>query len=200
MEERFREAVNAFRNNGGILRMSEAVEAGISRRTLYAMRDEGVLEQLSRGVYRLASLPGLEAPDLVAVATRIPNGVVCLISALAFHDLTTQIPHAVDIAIARGAEKPRIDYPPVNVYWFSGEAFTSGIETPEIDGKLVRVYGPEKSIADAFKYRNKIGMEVVLEALRNWRARRGSNVERLLEYGRVCRVERVMRPYLEAMT
>jgi predicted transcriptional regulator of viral defense system len=200
MAERFKEAVNAFRNNGGILRMSEAVQAGISRRTLYAMRDEGVLEQLSRGVYRLASLPGLEAPDLVAVATRIPSGVVCLISALAFHDLTTQIPHAVDVAIARGAEKPRIDYPPVNVYWFSGEAFTRGIETPKIDGKLVRVYGPEKSIADAFKYRNKIGMEVAMEALRNWRARRESNIERLLDYGRVCRVERVMRPYLEAMT
>ncbi|MBW1755740.1 MAG: type IV toxin-antitoxin system AbiEi family antitoxin domain-containing protein [Deltaproteobacteria bacterium] len=200
MAERFKEAVNAFRNNGGILRMSEAVQAGISRRTLYAMRDEGVLEQLSRGVYRLASLPGLEAPDLVAVATRIPNGVVCLISALAFHDLTTQIPHAVDVAIARGAEKPRIDYPPVNVYWFSGEAFTSGIDTPKIDGEFVRVYGPEKSIADAFKYRNKIGMEVALEALRNWRARRESNIERLLDYGRICRVERIMRPYLEAMT
>ena len=200
MAERFEEAVNVFRDNGGILRMSEAVQAGISRRTLYDMRDEGVLEQLSRGVYRLASLPGLEAPDLVAVATRIPNGVVCLISALAFHDLTTQIPHAVDVAIARGAEKPRIDYPPVNVYWFSGDAFTSGIETPKIDRKLVRVYSPEKSIADAFKYRNKIGMEVALEALRNWRARRESNVERLLDYGRICRVERIMRPYLEAMT
>lgn len=200
MAERFKDAVNAFRKNGGNLRMSEAVQAGISRRTLYAMRDEGVLEQLSRGVYRLASLPGLEAPDLVAVATRIPNGVMCLISALAFHDLTTQIPHAVDVAIARGAEKPRIDYPPVNVYWFSGDAFTSGIETHTIDGKPVRVYGAEKSIADAFKYRNKIGTEVALEALRNWRARRESNVERLLEYGRVCRVERVMRPYLEAMT
>jgi len=200
MAERFKEAVDAFCKNGGILRMSKAVQAGISRRTLYAMRDEGVLEQLSRGVYRLASLPGLEAPDLVAVATRIPNGVVCLISALAFHDLTTQIPHAVDVAIARGAEKPRIDYPPVHVYWFSGEAFTSGIETPSIDGKPVRVYGAEKSIADAFKYRNKIGMEVALEALRTWRARRESNVERLLEYGRICRVERIMRPYLEAMT
>jgi len=200
MAERFEEAVNVFRDNGGMLRMSEAVEAGISRRTLYDMRDEGVLEQLSRGVYRLASLPGLEAPDLVAVATRIPNGVVCLISALAFHDLTTQIPHAVDVAIARGAEKPRIDYPPVHVYWFSGEAFTSGIETPSIDGKPVRVYGAEKSIAVAFKYRNKIGMEVALEALRTWRARRESNVERLLEYGRICRVERIMRPYLEAMT
>jgi predicted transcriptional regulator of viral defense system len=199
MTERFRNAVDTFRNNGGILRMSEAVQAGISRRTLYAMHDEGVLERLSRGVYRLASLPSLEAPDLVAVSTRVPNGVICMISALAFHGLTTQIPHAVDIAIARGAEKPRIDYPPVNVYWFSGEAFTSGVETRTIDNKRVRVYGAEKSIADTFKYRNKIGMEVALEALRNWRARRQSNLERLLAYGRVCRVERVIRPYLEAM-
>jgi predicted transcriptional regulator of viral defense system len=179
--------------------MSEAVRAGISRRTLYAMHEEGVVERLSRGVYRLASLPGLRAPDLVTVSTRVPGGVVCLISALAFHELTTQIPRAVDVAISRGAEKPRIDYPPVNVYWFSGEAFSSGIEKPVVDGRRVRVYGAEKSIADTFKYRNKIGMEVALEALRNWRARRRSNLERLLEYGRVCRVERVMRPYLEAM-
>lgn len=199
MASRFKDAVDIFRNNGGILRMSEAVQAGISRKTLYAMRDEGVLEQLSRGVYRLASLPGLEAPDLVAVATRVPNGVVCLISALAFHDLTTQVPHAVDVAIARGAEKPRIDYPPVNIYWFSGKAFTGGIETPTVDGKTIRIYGAEKSIADAFKYRSKIGKDIALEALRNWRGRRWSNVERLLEYARLCRVERIMRPYLEAV-
>ncbi len=199
MVDRFKDAVDIFRNNGGILRMSEVVQAGISRRTLYAMRDEGVLEQLSRGVYRLASLPGLEAPDLVAVATRVPNGVVCLISALAFHDLTTQVPHAVDVAIARGAEKPRIDYPPVNIYWFSGKAFTGGIETPAVDGKTIRIYGAEKSIADAFKYRGKIGMDIALEALRNWRGRRRWNVERLLAYARLCRVDRVMRPYLEVV-
>ena len=179
--------------------MSEALQAGISRKTLYSMHDEDLLERLSRGVYRLTSLPGLEAPDLVAVATRIPNGVVCLISALAFHDLTTQVPHAVDVALARGAEKPRIDYPPVNTYWFSGEAFTNGVQTPNIDGKRIRVYATEKSIADAFKYRNKIGIEVALEALRTWRSRRQSKVEQLIKYARVCRVERVMRPYLEAM-
>ncbi|MFQ5479168.1 MAG: type IV toxin-antitoxin system AbiEi family antitoxin domain-containing protein [Candidatus Binatia bacterium] len=200
MANRFKDAVDIFRDNGGILRMSEAVRAGISRRTLYAMRDEGGLEQLSRGVYRLASLPGLAAPDLVAVATRVPDGVVCLISALAFHDLTTQVPHVVDIAVARGAEKPRIDYPPVNVYWFSGKAFTEGIETVSIDGKTIRIYGAEKSVADAFKYRSKIGMDIALEALRNWRGQRRSNVERLLEYARICRVERIMRPYLEAIT
>jgi len=180
--------------------MSEAIHAGISRRTLYAMRDAGVLERLSRGLYRLASLPGLSAPDLVTIASRIPGGVVCLISALAFHELTTQVPHAVDVAIARGTEKPRINYPPVQVYWFSGDAFGKGIETHTIDGRQVRVYSAEKSIADVFKYRNKIGMDVALEALRTWRSRRRSRVERLLEYARICRVDRVMRPYLEAMT
>ncbi len=199
MEHRFKDAVDVFRKNDGILRMSEAVRAGISRRTLYAMRDEGVLERMSRGLYRLSSLTGLREPDLAAVSARIPKGVVCLISALAFHGLTTQVPHAVDMAIARGAGKPRLDYPPINIYWFSGEAFTEGIEAPIIDGMAIRVYGAEKSIADAFKYRNKIGIGVALEALRNWRARSHSKLERLLEFARVCRVEAVMRPYLEAM-
>lgn len=197
--ECFKDAADVFRSNGGTLRMSEAIHAGISRRTLYAMRDAGVLERLSRGVYRLASLPGLSAPDLVAVASRIPKGVVCLISALAFHELTTQVPHAVDVAIARGTEKPRINYPSVHVYWFSGDAFSKGLGTHTIDGKRVRLYSAEKSIADAFKYRNKIGMDVALEALRTWRSRRRPNVNRLLKYARICRVERVMRPYLEAM-
>ncbi len=180
--------------------MSDALRAGINRKTLYAMRDQGVVEQLSRGVYRLASLPGLEAPDLVAVATRIPKGVVCLVSALAFHDLTTQVPHVVDVAIARGTEKPRVDYPPVKAYWFSGEAFTAGIETPVVDSVAIRVYGAEKSIADAFKYRNKIGIDVALEALRNWRQRAKPDFARVLEYARICRVERVIRPYLEALS
>ena len=200
--ERFKEAMDIFRSRGGILRMSEAVQAGISRKTLYTMHDQGVLERLSRGVYRLASLPGLEAPDLVAVATRVPNGVVCLISALAFHELTTQVPHAIDVAIPRGAEKPRIDYPPINVYWFSGEAFAAGIETPTVDGRTIRVYSAEKSVADAFKYRNKIGMDVALEALRTWRGQRRANAERLLEYARTCpsRTRRTSLPRGRGMT
>lgn len=200
MNEQSKTAVEIFRRHGGILRMSAALDAGISRRTLYAMHAEGILERLSRGVYRLSSLPGLEAPDLVTVATRAPNGVICLISALAVHELTTQVPHAVDIAIVRGTEKPRIDYPPVNVYWFSGEAFSSGIEVHTVDGTQIRVYAAEKSIADAFKYRNKIGLEVALEALRTWRSRRQTKIEQLLDYARVCRVESIVRRYLEAMS
>lgn len=193
------QAVDIFEQRGGTLRMSDALAAGISRRTLYAMRDEGLLTQLSRGVYRLASLPDLGAPDLVTVSTRVPEGVVCLVSALAFHGLTTQIPHAVDIALARGASAPRIDYPPISVHWFSGNAFTSGVDTPTVDDRTIRVYSQEKTIADVFKYRNKLGTDVALEALRMWRARRRP-VEHLLGQARVCRVERIIRPYLEATT
>ncbi len=129
----------------------------------------------------------------------MPNGVICLISALAFHDPTTQVPHAVDVAVPKGTETPRVDYPPLNVYWFSGKAFSEGIETRTIDGVTLRIYSAEKSVADAFKFRNKIGMEVVLEALRSWRKRRGARVEDLLTQAKSCRVERVIRPYLEAV-
>ena len=192
-------AEELFRSKGGMMRMSEAVSAGISRRTLYSMRDAGTLEVLSRGVYRLASLPDLESPDLVTVAARIPKGVVCLISALAYHELTTQIPHAVDVAIAYGSEKPRLEYPPVNIYWFKGRAFSEGIESHEIDGQTVRVYSAEKSVADAFKYRNKIGLDVAIEALKTWRQRPGATFETLLAQARNCRMDRVMQPYLEAI-
>ena len=199
MTDRRKKAMRLFEQRGGAVRMSDVLREGINRRTLYAMRDEGVLTQLSRGVFRLASLPELGTPDLVTVSARVPSGVVCLISALSFHELTTQIPHAVDIALPRGATAPRIDYPPVNIYWFSSAAFTSGVENPKVDGQKLRVYSPEKSVADAFKYRNKLGLDVALEALKLWRARRRASIERLLEQARVCRVERVIRPYLEAM-
>lgn len=181
------------------MRMSEMLAAGINRKTLYAMVDAEILEKLSRGVYRLRSLSAMEAPDLVAISRRAPNGVVCLISALAFHQLTTQIPQSIDLAIAKGSEKPRIDYPPVHIYWFSGKSFTEGIDYSAVDGQSVRIYSAEKSIADAFKYRNKIGLDVALEALKTWRQRKGISYDQLLEQARNCRVETVIRPYMETL-
>src|SRR5580692_5783707 len=118
-----------FRKHGGIMRMANAVQAGIHRNTLYAMRDAGLVEQLSRGLYRLADAPPLANPDLVTVARRVPRGVVCLISALALHDLTTQIPHEIWLAVPRDSEPPRVDYPPVRVFRFANPAFLAGIET-----------------------------------------------------------------------
>lgn len=189
----------AFRRGGGILRTGDALEQGIHPRTLYAMRDAGLLERLDRGLYRLTDLPPLSDPDLVTVANKIPKGVICLISALHFHDITTQIPHEVSIAVSRGTEPPRLEYPPIRLYWFSGAAFTAGIEPHRIDGTPVRIYSAEKTLADCFKYRNKIGMDTVLEALTLYRDQKKPKPRKLIEYAKVCRVEKVMRPYLEAL-
>lgn len=192
-------ARRVFRRGGGILRTGDAIDHGVHPRTLYAMRDAGTLERLDRGLYRLSDLPPLSDPDLVTVANKIPKGVVCLISALHFHDITTQIPHAVSIAVRRGTEPPRLDYPPIHLYWFSGEAFTSGVELHHIDNTPVQIYSAEKTLADCFKYRNKIGMDTVLEALTLYRDQHKPKPKKLIEYAKVCRVENVMRPYLEAL-
>lgn len=191
-------ALRIIRRGNGIIYTNQALSAGIHPRTLYELRDQGEIEQVSRGVFRLSSLPPISNPDLVTVALRTPRAVVCLISALAFHDLTMQIPHDVSIALEKGAQSPRIEYPPVTVHRFSKEAFASGIETHEIDSANIRVYSPEKTLADCFKFRNKLGMEVVLEALKLYRSRRQFKSDELLKYARVCRVEKVMTPYLEA--
>jgi predicted transcriptional regulator of viral defense system len=192
-------ALAAFRRHGGILSTSDALRLGIHARTLYALRDSGALEQLSRGLYRLADLPPLSNPDLVIVARRVPQAVVCLISALAFHELTTQIPHAVDIALPPRTAKPVLEFPPLRVFWFSGLAWSEGVEVRRLDGVPVRVYDAAKSVVDCFKYRNKLGLDIALEALRFYRQRRGFTVDTVLHYARVCRVEHVMRPYLEAI-
>jgi predicted transcriptional regulator of viral defense system len=192
-------AKQLFRRQGGILRTSEALREGIHPRTLYAMRDEGLLERLERGLYRLTELPPLLDPDLVTVARKIPHGVVCLISALHFHGITSQIPHRVSVAVNRGTEPPRLEFPPTQIYWFSGKAFSAGIEVHEIEGTRVSVYSPEKTIADCFKYRNKIGKDTVLESLVLYRERGKPKPRELLHYARVCRVEKIMRPYLEAI-
>lgn len=178
--------------------MSEAIHHGISRYSLYKMRDNGILEQISRGTYRLVDLPPIGNPDLVTVSLRFPKAVVCLISALSYHGLTTQIPHEVSVAVPREARMPSLDYPPVHAYRFSAEAFESGIEKHQIDGVTVRIYSVEKTLADSFKYRNKLGIDVVLEALKLYRGQRKLNMDKLLKYARVCRVEKVIKPYLEA--
>ena len=196
---RFTRAATIFENHGGILRTAQALKAGIHPKTLYAMRDSGVLERISRGVFRLSDSPPLSNPDLVTVAARVPSGVICLISALSFHEITTQIPHDVHVALPRGAEEPRLDYPPIRTYRFTGEAFTSGVDAYDLDGVSISIYSPEKTLADCFKFRNKVGLDTVVEAIRFYRERRSIKVDDLMRYAKICRVNRVMRPYLEAI-
>lgn len=186
-----------FRKAGGTLKTGAALAHGIHPRTLYAMRDAGIVERLDRGLYRLADMPPLTQPDLVAVAYKAPQAVVCLISALSFYGITTQIPHAVHIALKRGAEPPRLEYPPIQIYWFTGQAFTSGVERHSIDGAEIRIYSVEKTLADCFKFRHKIGMDTVLAALQLYREQKKVRLRVLLKFARICRVERIMRPYLE---
>ena len=166
---------------------------------LYSLRDKGVTEKLSREVYRLSELPPVSNPDLITVSIRFPKAVICLISALSFHELTTQIPHEVSIAITRESRTPVLDWPPLAVHRFSKITFEAGIEKHDIDGVKIRMYSPEKTLADCFKFRNKLGMDIVLEALKFYKAGKIFNVGKILKYARICRVEKIMTPYLEAL-
>ena len=163
------------------------------------MRDDGTLERLARGLYRLADLPPLSHPDYVTVARKVPEGVICLLSALAYHEITSLVPHLVDVALEMGAERPRLDYPPLRVFWFSGAAWSEGIEAHQLDGIAVRFYGPAKCVADAFKMRRRLGLDIAIEALRNYRQSAAFSASELVHYTRVCRVERIVRPYLEVL-
>lgn len=192
-------ALGVFRQHGGVLRTTDAVRFGIHPRTIYAMRDAGKLERLGRGLYRLADLPPLGNPDLVSVAIRVPDGVLCLLSALTVHGLTTEIPHEIHVALKRGAKSPRLDYPPIRVFWFTGSAFQQGVETHEMDGVDVRVFGAAKTVADCFKYRSKLGLDVAIEALKLYLREKRGRSDDLIYFARVCRVEKVMRPYIEAL-
>lgn len=193
-----KKAIKTFRSEGGTLRTSDILRLGVHPRTLYKLRDSGKITQITRGVYRLADMPPVENIELAAAAMRVPDGVVCLISALSFHRITTEVPHEVYLAIPKGRQKPTLDYPPIRVFRFSYETYPAGIERHFAGGTEIKVYSMEKTVADCFKFRNRIGLDVALEALRLCIRNKGSR-KKILEFARVCRVERVIRPYLEAI-
>ncbi len=192
-------ALRIFRQHHGWLRTSQALNLGIAPRTLYQLHAQGDIVRVARGLYRLADMPLDAHHDLLIVAQRVPRGVICLLSALAFHGLTTQNPHEVYVALPNHAEKPRLEYPPLRLFWLSEQPYRTGVQEENIGGITVRIYSPEKSIADAFKFRQKIGLDVALEALKRYLARSHSDVETLLAMARVNRVERILQPYLEAL-
>lgn len=188
-----------FLANGGYLRMSQAIEAGVSRDAFYSLRDKGVIIQESRGLYRLAGQPDHPYPDLCVVSLRYPKAILCLISALSFHDATTQIPKEVHIALPRGSRTPVMQYPPLHTYFFSKAPYEAGIEVHQIEGVGVKVYNLEKTIIDCFKFRNQIGMDVFLEAIKLYKSKAKFQPSRLAEYAKVCGVEKAVFPYLEAI-
>jgi len=181
------------------MRTGEALDAGIHRRTLYWMRDHGKLEALSRGVFVLASAPLPESPDAAAVMRRVPKAVLCLVSALEHHGIGTQIPAAVQVALPRNVRPPKIGYPRVRVFNMSERAFRAGIEEYLMAGAQIRVYGVAKTVADCFKYRNKIGLDVAVEALQEVVRKRLVTPDQIMEFAGIDKVESVIAPYLTAL-
>jgi len=184
----------------GVIRPRDVVALGNGTPgpALHRLMQRGELERSGRGLYGLPDIPlATMHHTKVEVAKRVPGGVLCLLSALAFHELGTQSSHQVWMAIDGRAHQPRLDYPATRFFRMSGEAFTTGIETHVIEGVPVRVYGPAKAVADCFKFRSKVGLDVAIEALHDY-IRRRMSIDELFRCARVCRVANVMRPYIEA--
>ena len=184
----------------GVFRPRDAAKWGISRTALLRLVDAGKVERVGRGLYVPAGARVTEHHTLAEAAKRVSDGVVCLLSALSFHGLTTQSPHEVWIAIDVKAHKPTPDWPPLRVVRFSGSALTFGVEEHTIEKVKVSMTSRAKTVADCFKYRNKIGVDVAVEALRDYLGKRGRSMDELLAAAKVCRVVRVMQPYLEALS
>ena len=183
----------------GIARPADLEDRGIPRGRLYRLVRAGLVERQGRGIYVASGHPYSAEHTLAQVARRIPGGVLCLLTALRFHELTTQAPAEVWIALPEKARRPRLDYPRLRVARFSGAALTEGIETHRIENVDVRVYSAAKTVADCFKYRNKIGIDVAVEALRDLSRRHRGRANELARFARICRVARVMQPYLDAI-
>lgn len=183
----------------GFVRPKDLAEGGMSRGVLRPLMKSGQVIRVARGLYALREADVTENSSLAEVSVKVPRGVVCLLSALRFHGLGTQNPYEVWLAIDRKARRPIGGNLPIRIVRFTGKSLREGVEAHDIQGVSVRIYGTAKTVADCFKYRNKIGLDVALEALRDgWRARR-FHMDDLWQYAKVDRVTNVMRPYLEAL-
>jgi predicted transcriptional regulator of viral defense system len=183
----------------GMLRGSDLTEIAVPRVVLTRMISKGLLERVAHGIYREAGTQGSAHESLATIAIKAPQAVFCLLTALQFHELTTQLPRQVWIAMPRGSHTPKIDYPPIKMVQFANEAYATGIEVVERDQVPLKVYCAAKTIADCFKHRNKIGLDVAIEALRDARMQKKVSADDLWHYAKICRVANVMRPYLEVV-
>jgi len=183
-----------------LIRLSDLEAEGLPRVILTRLVRKGELERVSRGLYALPNARVSEHTSLAQVARKCPRGIICLLSALRVHNLTTQAPHEVWLAISSKARSPKIDYPPLRIVRFSGPALTEGFDEHDIDGVKVRVTNIPKTVADCFKYRNKIGLDVALGALQEANRSKRVSMDELWHFAKLCRVTRVMRPYIESLT
>lgn len=195
---RTKQLVNLAKNKG-LIRPLDLDALEIPRITLTRLVEKGIFEKVSRGVYRVANQHYSEYSDLMTVAVKAPQAVFCLLTALQFHELTTQLPRDIWIAMPKGRHAPRLDYPPLKMIQYSNNVFHSGINTYQHNGVTLRVYSIEKTIADCFKHRNKIGIDVAIEALKEAKQKQLLSVDCLWQFAKLCRVTNIIRPYLESI-
>lgn len=195
-----KQRINKLLARGATVRSRELVDAGLTRSELSRMVAAAKVVRVARGLYAAPGYQGGEHGALVAVAMRAPRTLFCLLTALRFHGLSTQAPFEVWIAIGNKAHPPRLDYPPLRVVRYTSESLTAGVEAHRVEGTLIHVTNVAKTVADCFKFRNKIGLDVALEALREARRSKKASADELWRYARLNRVANVMRPYLEAVT
>jgi predicted transcriptional regulator of viral defense system len=182
----------------GLVRSSDLNQLKVSRVVLARMSASSQLEKISRGLYRLPDSFNPQHDSLLTIAAKVPQAVICLVSALQFYELTTQLPREVWIAMPRGSHVPKIDYPPIKMVQYSGGSFTEGMEVVPVGQLQFKVYNVDKTIVDCFKHRNKIGIDVAIEALKEARRKRLIDMNALWHYAEICRMTNLMRPYLEA--
>lgn len=182
----------------GILRPRDLRAYGIPRTYLQRLERKGLVERVARGLYAAADAAFDPRSTMAEAAKRVPHGVICLLSALRFHELTTQSPHEVWMAIDRKARRPRASGLPIRFVRFSGRALSEGVEGHRVGGVTLRIYGAAKTVADCFKYRHKLGLDIAIEALRDCLRQRKCSRDELWRYAAICRVTTVMKPYLEA--
>jgi len=196
---KYKKIIEVFKNHNGYARTKDILAEGIHPRDIKEVLDKGIIIKVKNGLYRLADTPVISNQSFIDLAHAVPEGVICLLSALSYYELTTFNPSIISMAIPRKAWRPKIKYPPVEFYYFSPKQFEAGIDEINIKGHKVRIYSPEKTICDCFRYRNKLGLDVAKEGLSEYLKRKDRNLEKLLEYAEICRVKRLLETWINAM-
>jgi len=197
MQARTQELMSFFQSHGGMARFSAILKEGFHPDSLGALEKEGKVEKIARGLYRITNYTPGSHPDLVVASLQAPKGVICLLSALSFYEATNEIPKYVDLAIPQGTHANRIKYPPVKFYRFASKAWETGIEKHEVESHQIKVYSLAKTIADCFKFRNRIGVDIARNALKFAITEKGIKPKEIMEYAKICRVDSIIKPILE---
>lgn len=199
MNRKYEKIKKIFKLYSGYARTKNMLDKGIHPRDIRSALEKGIITKVKNGLYKLVDIPVISNQSFIDVACAVPEGVICLLSALSYYELTTFNPSIISVAIYRKSWRPKIVYPPIEFYYFSKKQFEAGIDEIKIKGYKIRIYCPEKTICDCLRYRNKIGLDISKEGLSEYLKRKNRNLEKLLEYAEICRVKSLLQTWLNVM-